>query len=76
MAKMDNNTTNRLVRKCIFTSLMQLMEKKDFQQITVTEITGRAGVSRMAYYRNYTSKEDIPGKSQQGASDRYPAQLF
>lgn len=38
---------------------MQLMEKTNFSDISITDITKKAGVSRMAYYRNYRSKEDI-----------------
>lgn len=53
------NTENIIVRESIFSALMQLMEKKPFDEITVTEITTRAGVSRMAYYRNYADKKDI-----------------
>ena len=35
------------------------MEEKEFSSISITEITSRAGVSRTAYYRNYTSREDV-----------------
>jgi AcrR family transcriptional regulator len=38
---------------------MILMEKKNFNEISITELTKKAGVSRMAYYRNYNIKEDI-----------------
>lgn len=50
---------NLFVKECIFTALMQLMENRRFSDITITEITARAGVSRMAYYRNYRKKEEI-----------------
>lgn len=53
------NPENLLVRESIFSALMQLMEKDNFDDITVTEITTRAGVSRMAYYRNYKDKKEI-----------------
>ncbi len=36
-----------------------LMEKKDYQEISLTEICRTAGFSRMAYYRNFKSKDDI-----------------
>lgn len=52
-------SSHEIVKECIFTSLMLLMEKKDYNKITVTEIAKKAGVSRMAYYRVYGSKEDI-----------------
>lgn len=35
------------------------MNNKEFNDIFITDIVNRAGVSRTAYYRNYTSKEDI-----------------
>jgi AcrR family transcriptional regulator len=57
--KKIKNTQNVLVKDWIFSALMLLMQKKPFQEITITEITNKAGVSRMAYYRNYKSKEDI-----------------
>lgn len=50
---------NQLVRECMTTALLQLMQEKAFEAITVSEITRQAGVSRTSYYRNYTSKEDI-----------------
>ncbi len=54
-----DNSQNQLVKDCIFESLMILMKKKEFKNITITDITNKAGVSRMAYYRNYNYKEDI-----------------
>ena len=59
MEKLDNISVNNMVRECIFTSLIALMEKREYQDITITSITKKAGVSRMAYYRNYRSKDDI-----------------
>lgn len=59
MKNMGNNEANKMVKECIFISLMMLMEKKEFQKITITDITKKAGVSRMAFYRNYSIKEDI-----------------
>ena len=53
------NRSNLLARECMVSALMQLLESKPLSAISVTEITKKAGVSRMAYYRNYTSKEEI-----------------
>lgn len=50
---------NTLVKKCIVDSLIILMNEKDFDEISITEICEKAGVSRMAYYRNYYNKKDI-----------------
>ncbi|NMM98682.1 TetR/AcrR family transcriptional regulator [Bifidobacterium olomucense] len=55
----NNEESNAFVRECIEAALIQLMETKPFESITVTDIAKRAGVSRNAYYRNYTSKEAI-----------------
>lgn len=40
-------------------ALFDLMEKKQYEDITITEITLRAGVGRVSFYRNFQSKEDI-----------------
>ena len=61
--KMDNKE-NQLdystkARDTIYTALMQLMKKKPYEKITIKEITERAGVSRMAFYRNYLSKDHV-----------------
>ena len=54
--------TNKLAKECIVTALIELMKVRDYNGITITDLTKKAGVSRMAYYRNYTSKEDIINK--------------
>lgn len=56
------NETNKLAKECIVTALIELMKTRDYNSITITDLTKKAGVSRMAYYRNYTSKEDIISK--------------
>lgn len=52
-------TTNTWTRKCLVNALMELLETKSLSAITITELTYRAGVSRMTYYRNYSSKDEI-----------------
>ncbi len=51
--------SNQFLRSCIFEALMILLQQKKYDDITVSEITSKAGVSRMTYYRTYSSKEDI-----------------
>ena len=51
--------SGRITRESIATALLLLMEEKDYEKITISEITEKAGVSRMAYYRNYKDKDDI-----------------
>lgn len=56
----EHNAELRLLtRESIFQALFLLMEKQEFKKISITDIVQRAGVSRMAYYRNFSSKEDI-----------------
>ena len=53
------NEANILTKECIVTALLRLMKVKSYSTISITDITNLAGVSRMAYYRNYKSKDDI-----------------
>lgn len=50
---------NIFVKECIVKALVELMNHKELKDITITEITKKAGVSRMSYYRNYYDKDDI-----------------
>lgn len=53
------NESNLLTKECLVTALLRLMQEKKYDQISITDITTLAGVSRMAYYRNYKSKDEI-----------------
>ena len=57
--KLSNEEINRITKDSIQEALVYLLSKKDIDDISVTEIVKKAGVSRTAYYRNYQSKEDI-----------------
>ena len=57
--RMNNKESNQLTRECLQLALIHLMADKPYEKITVSEIVRRAGVSRTAFYRNYTDKEDI-----------------
>lgn len=50
---------NLIIKESIILALMQLMRKKKFNTITITELVETAGVARASFYRNYTSKEDV-----------------
>lgn len=41
------------------TALWQLLQTKSLSELTVTQVVKRAGVSRMAFYRNFESLADI-----------------
>ena len=55
----SNKETNRLTREAICTALVLLMKEESFNKISITDIVRRAGVSRTAYYSNYSSKQEI-----------------
>ena len=50
---------NKIVTESITLALIQLMEKKDFNDISITELTKRAGVGRVSFYRNFEDKTDV-----------------
>ncbi len=56
---MSNKSANDAVHEGIESALLLLMREKPFDDISITEIIKRAKVSRISYYRNYNSKEDI-----------------
>ncbi|MBQ8616176.1 MAG: TetR/AcrR family transcriptional regulator [Oscillospiraceae bacterium] len=57
--RLSNEESNQLTRECIEAALVMLMKDHDFESISIMDIIRRAGVSRSAYYRNYSSKQDI-----------------
>lgn len=59
---LSNEESNRFTKECIETALLELMKEKKFNDLSITDIVNRAGVSRSAYYRNYSSKKDILNK--------------
>lgn len=50
---------NKIVAESITLALIQLMEKKEFHDISITELTKRAGVGRVSFYRNFDDKTDV-----------------
>jgi AcrR family transcriptional regulator len=48
-----------ITKECMATALMMLMEEKPYEEISIVDITSRAGFSRMTFYRNYTCKDDV-----------------
>jgi AcrR family transcriptional regulator len=49
----------RRTQKLLRDALIELIEERGFDALTVGEITGRAMVSRAAFYRNYQDKYDL-----------------
>lgn len=76
MKEIDILSQNKLTKECIFTALMILMERKTLNEISITELTTKAGVSRMSYYRNYNSKEDIITNYMDEIFEEYLAEIL
>ena len=57
--RLSNEESNRLTRDCLRIAMIRLLDRKEFDRITITEIAQCAGVSRPAFYRNYDSKEGL-----------------
>ena len=57
--RMSNEASNKLTKECLQMALIYLLNEKPIEKITITELVKRSGVSRTAFYRNYSSKEDI-----------------
>ena len=53
------NVTSDMMRGYMADALLMLMAKKDYANITISEITQKAGVNRSTFYRNFISKDDI-----------------
>lgn len=46
-------------KKLIFDGFMRLLDKKNFDDISISEIAEESGVARMTLYRHFNEKEDI-----------------
>ena len=57
--RLSNEESNKVTRECLRIAMFKLMNQEHFDKITITEIAKRAGVSRLAFYRNYDSKEAL-----------------
>ncbi|MBM7642252.1 TetR/AcrR family transcriptional regulator [Streptococcus loxodontisalivarius] len=55
----SNRLSQKLTIESLETALLQLLENKSLKQLTISELVSKAGVSRNAFYRNFTSKEAI-----------------
>ena len=54
-----NIEMNNILKESVREALIQLMEVKSFNSITISEICVKAGVSRTGFYRNYKDKKEI-----------------
>ncbi len=59
MVQLADNLRVRRTQKLLREALIDLIEERGFDALTVGEITERALVSRAAFYRNYKDKYDL-----------------
>ena len=57
--RLSNEEANKLARESIQNALVRLLAEEDIESISISRIVRKAGVSRTAFYNNYTSKEDV-----------------
>ena len=56
---MNNEQKNSYVKKQITAALLGLLKEKSITDISISELTHRAQIGRVSFYRNYQTKEDI-----------------
>ncbi|MBC1923039.1 TetR/AcrR family transcriptional regulator [Listeria grayi] len=56
---MGENSQAKLSKKWIIEALLYLLKTKPYSTITITEITQKAGVARLTFYRNFENKEQV-----------------
>lgn len=57
--KKNNEESREFTRNCISAALIVLLNKEKLENISITRLCQVAGVSRMAFYRNYTSIDEV-----------------
>ncbi len=69
MAKI--NEAHVLVIESLTEALIRLMRQKPLREISISELCEKAGVSRVSFYRNYSSMEDILLKHMISCTDEW-----
>jgi|SRR5579859_1248967 len=59
MSQPTKNLRLRRTQKLLREALVELIEERGFDALTIGELTARAMVSRAAFYRNYQDKYDL-----------------
>ena len=52
-----------LTKNYIFEAFFDLLSKQSINEINISSVCNKAGVSRMSFYRNFKSKDDLITKS-------------
>ena len=62
VSPLSNEARNAYVLEHITASVLKLLQEKDLNNISITEICDEAAIGRTSFYRNFTSKEDVVQK--------------
>ena len=57
--RMSNAESNRIARESLKIAMMQLLSDRTLDDISISDLVHRAGISRSAFYRNYASKDAL-----------------
>ena len=56
---MNNEQKNTYVKEQITSALLKLLQEKNLEEISISELTEAACVGRVSFYRNFSGKEDV-----------------
>ncbi|MBK8027085.1 MAG: TetR/AcrR family transcriptional regulator [Chloroflexi bacterium] len=56
---MDEDRRVRRTRELLQKALLELLQSRDYDLVTIQDVTDRAGVGRTTFYLHYRSKEDL-----------------
>ena len=57
--RQNNEDSHTETRECIKNALIDLMHRKRYKDISMTDIINKSGVSRSGVYKNYKNKDEI-----------------
>lgn len=57
--KKHSEELNKVVVESLEGALLNLIEKKPYEQISITELCAKAGVSRTSFYSNFNTKDEV-----------------
>ena len=63
--------TNEVVIESITQAMAAMIIDRPFEEISITELVQRAGVSRNSFYRNFRDKEDVLRRYIEGETEEW-----
>ena len=66
--------TNEVVIESITQAMAVMIIDRPFEEISITELVRRAGVSRNSFYRNFKDKDDVLRRYIEGETDEWMGQ--